>query len=54
MVTSVTKSGTQKLPQKIAKTYSTDMTILEEHFLMLPSLIEPFTGKGAFADFFSK
>jgi hypothetical protein len=40
MVTSVTKSGTQKLPRKFRLSQPTDIAIhrkaLEEHFLMVP------------------
>jgi hypothetical protein len=49
MVTSVTKGGTPKFPQKIIRLKLTDTTIHwkapEEHFLMAPFLIRPFLGK---------
>jgi hypothetical protein len=60
MVTSVTKSGTQKLPKKCKIVEPTDMTIhwkaLEEQFLMLPLFLRftHFWGKNAFSEFFLK
>jgi hypothetical protein len=58
MVTSATKTGTQKLPKiNLRLSAHTDMTIhwkaLEEHFLMVPLvvLIRPITEENAFSEF---
>jgi hypothetical protein len=59
MVTSVTKGGTQKLPQNLRLYKPTDMTIhwqaIEEHFLMVPLVFRQhhFQRKNAFSEFFS-
>jgi hypothetical protein len=60
MVTSVTKGGTQKLPQNVRLSKQTDMTIhwkaLEEHFMMVPFIFRfnHFLGKNTFSEFFSQ
>jgi hypothetical protein len=57
LVTSVTKGGIQKLPEKfnIVKKPTDSWKALEEHFLIVVPvvfLIQPFSGENAFSGFF--